>query len=108
MSTICDCAQCKRDNILNGTLTADCSICSTKLDMNVKFQVMTDKTLVCDKCVAEHFVVCGCCAKLHKKGTLKLVPSESNEPVPVGATPQPAKKIEVCEVCFKNNYRDRK
>lgn len=95
----CDCPNCKRDNILNGTLTADCAICSTRLDINIKFQIMPDKTLVCDKCVNEHFVICKCCSKLYKKTALKSVSSINN------AT-NTKDKIEVCEKCFTNNYRE--
>ncbi len=94
----CDCPNCKRDNILNGTLTADCFLCSTKLDINVKFQIMPDKTLVCDKCVTEHYVLCNGCKKLHKKGTLKTVSRQKDD----GST----EKIEVCEKCFLQNYRE--
>src|SRR4051812_38030194 len=92
----CDCVQCKRDNILNGTLVADCAMCSTKLDINVKFQVMPDKTLVCEPCIAEHFKVCPSCRKSHKKTNYKTVTSNNNGTY---------SKIEVCEKCFTANYR---
>jgi len=94
----CDCPNCKRDNILNGTLTADCAICSTRLDINVKFQIMPDKSLVCDKCVNEHFVICKCCSKLYRKSSLKTVSAIDGGGNKV--------KIEVCEKCFTNNYRE--
>lgn len=94
----CDCPNCKRDNILNGTLTADCAICSTRLDANVKFQIMPDKTLACEKCVTEHFVVCKNCSKLHRKGSFKAVYSLRSD--------LSKEKYEVCEKCFTNNYRE--
>lgn len=98
----CDCPNCKRDNIINGTLTADCAICSTRLDINIKFQIMPDKTLVCEKCVAEHFIACKCCSKLYKKTSLKLVTTIRDN----GRDPATNEKIEVCEKCFTSNYRE--
>ena len=95
----CDCLQCKRDNILNGTSTADCSVCSTKLDGNGKFQIMSDKTLVCDACVDLHYILCPSCSKLHKKGCEKIVIRVSDG---VNQT------IKVCERCYTSNYRECK
>ena len=66
----CDCPNCKRDNILNGTLTESCSSCSTKLDAKSKFQIMVDKSFVCDECISKYFVLCSCCQILCKKEKL--------------------------------------
>jgi hypothetical protein len=90
----CDCPSCKRDNILNGTLVADCACCSTKLDALTPFQIMGDKSLVCEKCVTEHYVMCANCQKLHKKSDTKEVKNENGD------------KVVVCTRCFAQYYRE--
>jgi len=94
----CECPNCKKDNILNGTLTIDCSLCFTKIDANTKFQLMRDKTFVCEKCVTEHFVVCNCCNNLHKKSSLKPVNQEDGDSI--------VKNTLVCDECFTQHYRE--
>jgi hypothetical protein len=91
----CDCPACKRDNILNGTLTGECNHCHAKLDAQSSFQIMGDKTLVCDKCVAEHYIVCFCCNKLYSKAEAKEVSYHRG-----------TETTQVCPRCYTLNYRE--
>jgi hypothetical protein len=90
----CDCLSCKRDSILNGTLTAECGCCSIKLDASTPFQVMDNKLFVCKKCVTEHYVVCANCQKLHKKSDTTEVKDENGN------------KVAVCTRCFDQYYKE--
>lgn len=90
----CDCPSCKRDNILNGTLTANCGSCSTVLSATVTFQIMGDKSLVCDACVTQHYTSCVTCQKLHKKTDTKKVKTENGS------------EVSVCGRCFAQYYRE--
>jgi hypothetical protein len=94
----CDCPACRRDNILNGTLTGECNCCHTKLDAHSSFQIMGDKSLVCDKCAKEHYITCVCCNKLYNKNESKEVNriSEKND----------LNITNVCLRCFTVNYRE--
>jgi len=94
----CNCSNCQKDNILNGTLVANCSICSTKIDVNFGFQIMPDKTLACDKCISEHYVLCRYCNKLHKKDSFKSVSRRRDD----GSN----ENVSVCEKCFSQNFRE--
>ena len=78
----CDCPSCRQDNILNGTLTTEeCPHCSVVFTPTSTFQIMTDKSLVCDACVAKLFVKCDFCNKLHKANDLKkAMPNISPSP----------------------------
>jgi hypothetical protein len=91
----CDCPACKRDNILNGTLTGECNHCHSKLDAQSSFQIMSDKTLVCEKCVAEHYIFCPSCNKSYKK-------SEAKEVSQCRGT----QTLKICNRCFTLNYRE--
>ena len=95
----CDCPACKRDNILNGTLTGECNYCHSKLDAHSSFQIMGDKSLVCDKCVTEHYIKCYCCDKLYNKSEAKEITCIDR------ATGNPITK-NVCFRCFTVNYRE--
>ena len=89
----CDCVNCKKDNILNGTLKADCSICKKSINTLNPFQVMGDKSLVCDVCIKEYFVCCNTCRKLHKKeNTKKVILSSGESPI--------------CERCFAQYFKE--
>jgi len=90
----CDCPSCKRDNVLNGTLIADCGCCSTKLDALVPFQIMGDKSLVCDKCITEHYILCTSCQKLHKKADTKTGINEEG------------KTVIACVRCFAQYFKE--
>jgi len=94
----CECPNCKKDNILNGTLVIDCPLCSNKIDATSKFQVMPDKSVVCETCVTAFYVLCRSCNKLHKKTAMKTVNSINED----GITKEQAP---VCEKCYNNNYR---
>jgi len=95
----CDCPNCKRDNILNGTLTENCSSCSIKLDVKSKFQIMADKSFVCDECVSKYYILCPSCRKLDKKDKMVNVGSVSN-------IDETTTEVKVCEKCFSQNYRE--
>ena len=90
----CDCPSCRRDNILNGTLTGECSHCHSKLDAQSSFQIMGDKSLACEKCAIEHYIVCFCCNKSYNK-------SEAKDITHHGST-----QAKVCARCFTLNYRE--
>ena len=91
---MCDCPSCRRDNILNGTLTDKCACCQCELNAQTKFQVMGDKTLSCEKCITKHYITCVSCQKLHKK-------LESKK-----ATFQGKKNSDVCPRCFSQYYKE--
>lgn len=84
----CDCPNCKKDSILNGTLKGNCSECKKELDALSEFYVL-DKMLVCDDCKKEHYVECSICKKFHKKTTSKLIENSK-----------------ICPSCFKQNYKE--
>jgi hypothetical protein len=90
----CDCPSCQKDNILNGTLKGKCANCQCELDALSKFQIMGDKTLVCDRCVAENYIECICCQKLHKKDNIKRAKYQNKENSPI------------CLRCFSLHYRE--
>ena len=94
----CDCPNCKKDNILNGTLIAHCSLCSHKLSVKYKFQVMDDKSLVCEKCIKLHYTTCPNCSKLHKTDKMKSVSQIGSDGV--------AKTNKVCESCYGQYYKE--
>lgn len=94
----CECPNCRKDNILNGTLIADCSCCSTRLSATLKFQVMPDKSLVCDDCVTKHYCSCGFCNKSFKKDGMKKAHRTLDD--------NSTKEFLVCERCFNQNYRE--
>ncbi len=94
----CDCPNCRKDNILNGTLTTEkCSICSVVFEAKSPFQIMSDKTIVCNDCVYKYYVKCGYCGKLHKETSLKSAKKQSDDGSLV--------EIKVCERCWTQNYR---
>lgn len=94
----CECVNCKRDNILNGTITADCVSCSTKITATTQFQIMIDKSIVCDECIKKDYFLCIRCQKPHKKADAKEV-SRINDKVEL-------EKVLVCDRCYTNNYRE--
>jgi hypothetical protein len=91
----CDCPSCRRDNILNGTLTGECNQCHTKLDALSSFKIMGDKSLVCEKCSMEHYIVCFCCEKSYNKNESKEISYDRG-----------TKTASVCNNCFTLNYRE--
>jgi hypothetical protein len=100
-SALCDCPNCRKDNILNGTLTtATCECCTTPLIPTISFQIMPDKTLVCEPCIKLHFVNCSYCVKPHRKSTMKSVKltTEGNR--------RETKEGLACPRCFAQNYRE--
>ena len=90
----CDCPTCKRDMVLNGTIKEKCACCQKELDALSKFQIMGDKSLVCDDCVATQYVMCPACQKLHKKAETKL------------ATFRDTPNATICPRCFAQYYRE--
>jgi hypothetical protein len=100
-SMSCNCASCQRDNILNGTSTGNCFLCSTILDKQTSFQIMPDKTLVCEKCISEKYQVCNCCRKLNKIDELKIANHINLETLVIT-------KVKVCKSCFTNSYNECK
>ena len=70
----CECPACRRDNILNGTLTTEkCCDCQTLLTPAFKFIILGDKNLICEVCVSANYSKCNSCGKLHQKGDTKKV-----------------------------------
>jgi len=59
---------------------------------------MTDKSLVCDACVAKLFVKCDFCNKLHKANDLKKAKKHGGSGVFI--------EVNICEHCYAQNYRD--
>lgn len=96
----CDCPACKRDNILNGTLIEKCSFCQKQIDAQTPFQVMADKSLVCDPCVALHYENCHSCNKPVKKTESKHVKVDDGNGT--------GNRIErnVCARCFASYYKE--
>lgn len=95
----CECPNCRKDNILNGTLTTEkCPICSVVFEAKSLFQIMPDKTIVCNDCISKHFVKCGFCNKLHRADSLKSArrTNDQNE----------ISEVKVCERCWNQNYRE--
>jgi hypothetical protein len=99
MPTPCDCPHCRKDNILNGTLTTEyCPLCSVKFDAKSSFQIMTNKILVCDNCVNTKFVKCNFCNELHRSDTFKIAKKISDNGV--------IQDVKVCDRCFEQKYRE--
>lgn len=96
----CECQNCKRDNILNGTLKANCFECSIELNSKVSFQIIFDenKSLVCDKCVAERYCSCNSCQKLVKLTLMRSAMVTNEQGVNV--------ETKVCQKCFATNYKE--
>ena len=96
----CDCPSCKRDNILNGTLIEKCGFCQKQLDALTPFQIMADKSLVCEPCVKEHYTECVNCNKPFKKSEVKKVKLDDGNGNNV--------KVDkcVCPRCFASYYKE--
>ena len=90
----CNCPSCKKDNILNGTMTANCECCQSVLTATTPFKVMGDKSLVCEKCMVEYYINCTNCGKLHKKNESKKAKGHNNI------------DITICSRCYAQYYRE--
>lgn len=93
----CDCPNCRRDNIINGTLVAECNHCHGRLDALSSFKIMGDKTLVCDSCVSIYYVKCGCCDKFYNKTEAKVASHYNHDDL---------LPVTICPRCFSLNYRE--
>ena len=89
----CNCSSCRRDNILNGTLTEKCACCQMDITAQIPFKIMGDNSLVCETCYKEFYCACNKCTKFYKKTDMKEVVLNGE-------------KIHICKRCFEQYYRE--
>ena len=94
----CDCQNCKKDNILNGTLKISCSSCSTEITPTSKFEFLDGGLVICNICLPLYYTKCPTCDKYHKTNIMKEVDECKNDGTKI--------KRLVCEYCYKNNFKN--